>query len=531
MKGKTMTADRRDFLKKTALLTLGAALPNVLDSASAKYAGTKPLPDVSWRKLPRWRGFNLLEKFNGRNTRFLEDDFRMISDLGFNFVRLPMDYRMWITDGDWRKFDEKTLREIDEAIAWGEKYGIHTMVNFHRAPGYTVAKPQEEKLVWESEEALDVCALHWRTFAKRYAGIPEKNLSFNLFNEPSNVELAPFMKVHRTLCDAIRAEDPKRLIICDGLSWGTKPTMELAELQVAQATRGYMPMEISHYRASWVGEYLRDMKDPPQWPSVLATGGTIFYPGKAGIREEQKSPTIFRLAPQCGTGLFRIRIRQVSSFARFVAEAVNADGKVTSTLFDREYRPGPGTGDWTEVIHKPEWNCFQNIYHKDETFSVPAGTAAVQLRVTSGDWLSIEEAGFRCDAVPQETVQKISSDWNSPAMEMAFCIQNGRGFWDGLEKRDAKWHWKNYVEPWKQWERFGGVMVGEFGAYNQTPHETVLAWLRDLMSNWKKAGWGWAMWNFRGSLGVMESGRSDVQYVNWHGLKMDRKMMDLLQEF
>ena len=118
------------------------------------------LPDVSWRKLPRWRGFNLLEKFNGRNQRFVEDDFRMISDLGFNFVRLPMDYRMWITDGDWRKFDEKTLREIDEAIEWGQKYGIHTMVNFHRAPGYTVAKPQEEKLVWESEEALDVCALH-----------------------------------------------------------------------------------------------------------------------------------------------------------------------------------------------------------------------------------------------------------------------------------------------------------------------------------------------------------------------------------
>ena len=67
MKGKTMTADRRDFLKKTALLTLGAALPNVLESASAKSTEKNVLPDVSWRKLPRWRGFNLLEKFNGRN--------------------------------------------------------------------------------------------------------------------------------------------------------------------------------------------------------------------------------------------------------------------------------------------------------------------------------------------------------------------------------------------------------------------------------------------------------------------------------
>ena len=47
------------------------------------------------QKLPRWRGFNLLEKFYLRDGRhpFLEEDFRFISKLGFNFVRLPMDYR------------------------------------------------------------------------------------------------------------------------------------------------------------------------------------------------------------------------------------------------------------------------------------------------------------------------------------------------------------------------------------------------------------------------------------------------------
>ena len=47
-------------------------------------------------KLPRWRGFNLLEKFmlSGGRKPFLEEDFRLISKLGFNFVRLPMDYRL-----------------------------------------------------------------------------------------------------------------------------------------------------------------------------------------------------------------------------------------------------------------------------------------------------------------------------------------------------------------------------------------------------------------------------------------------------
>jgi aryl-phospho-beta-D-glucosidase BglC (GH1 family) len=55
---------------------------------------------------PRWYGFNLLEYFSTdpdwmkyfpykNDGMFLEDDFRWIRDWGFNFVRLPMDYRFW----------------------------------------------------------------------------------------------------------------------------------------------------------------------------------------------------------------------------------------------------------------------------------------------------------------------------------------------------------------------------------------------------------------------------------------------------
>ncbi len=62
-------------------------------------------PEPTARELPRWRGFNLLEMFyKGSSTGpFKEDDFRLISELGFNFVRLPMDYRVWIVGGDCLK--------------------------------------------------------------------------------------------------------------------------------------------------------------------------------------------------------------------------------------------------------------------------------------------------------------------------------------------------------------------------------------------------------------------------------------------
>ena len=89
-------------------------------------------------------------------------------------------------------------------------------------------------------------------FAKRYRGIPNEQLSFNLLNEPSGVSAAAYVNVAGKIVTAIRAQDPQRLIISDGLEWGRDPIPELAPLRIAQATRGYTPMDITHYKATWV---------------------------------------------------------------------------------------------------------------------------------------------------------------------------------------------------------------------------------------------------------------------------------------
>jgi endoglucanase len=42
---------------------------------------------------------------------------------------------------------------------------------------------------------------------------------------------------------------------------------------------------------------------------------------------------------------------------------------------------------------------------------------------------------------------------------------------------------------------------------------------------------GWALWNFRGSFGILDSDRKDVQYEDFHGHKLDRQMLTLLQKY
>jgi aryl-phospho-beta-D-glucosidase BglC (GH1 family) len=51
---------------------------------------------ISQRVLPRWCGFNLLEMFTTRSDgNFQEDDFRWMSEWGFNFARIPACYTLW----------------------------------------------------------------------------------------------------------------------------------------------------------------------------------------------------------------------------------------------------------------------------------------------------------------------------------------------------------------------------------------------------------------------------------------------------
>jgi endoglucanase len=42
---------------------------------------------------------------------------------------------------------------------------------------------------------------------------------------------------------------------------------------------------------------------------------------------------------------------------------------------------------------------------------------------------------------------------------------------------------------------------------------------------------GYALWNLRGPFGVLDSDRADVDDEDWHGHKLDRRLLELMQAF
>lgn len=107
--------------------------------------------------------------------------------------------------------------------------------------------------------------------------------------------------------------------------------------------------------------------------------------------------------------------------------------------------------------------------------------------------------------------------------------------WPMVDRNGNLWDrqtlWRELIAKWQPLAVRGApIHVGEWGCHNRTPHVVCLSWMKDVLSLWKAAGWGWCMWNLRGGFGVLDSGRADVEYENFRGRMLDRKMLELLME-
>lgn len=261
--------DRRRFLSQGATAALaGLALPRALGAVGAPPATN-----------PRWYGFNLLEFFSGRGPQpFREQDFEIMAEWGFSFARIPMSYWNWSRPAldQWLRIDEAAFAHIDRLLDYGRSYRIHINLNLHRIPGYCVNNTEAEPLQLFTgpeegqRQALAAAAHHWTYIASRYKGVPSTQLSFDLINEPpSSVSREKYLAVIRQLTAAVRAIDPGRRIVVDGFEYGNIPIQALAgDPEIFQSTHGYVPMQLTHYKASWVGDNSRWPE--PTWPLQLS---------------------------------------------------------------------------------------------------------------------------------------------------------------------------------------------------------------------------------------------------------------------
>jgi len=138
-------------------------------------------------------------------------------------------------------------------------------------------------------------------------------------------------------------------------------------------------------------------------------------------------------------------------------------------------------------------------------------------------------------------------DWIQSARGYApMCVTHHGAWWAGYPAGRPEWPttpenspvaWDRdsldaLFAPWSEIaDRGVTVHCGEMGVGRQTPHEVALRWLEDLLRVLGARGIGWALWNFQGSFGILDSGRQDAAYEDWRGHALDRAMLDLLRRY
>ncbi len=167
-----------------------------------------------------------------RDRYIAKDDIDFIRDAGFNTVRVPLHWRLFVDPGEdgADRFDGPGWMLLDRLIAWCHQTGLHVIIDLHAAPGGQTGVNHDDgpgfPLTFYVPHDRRLTVALWRALAARYHDEPAV-LGYDLMNEPIspysdeaflNPRLEPF---YRQIVDAIRSVDVKHPVILAGAQWST----------------------------------------------------------------------------------------------------------------------------------------------------------------------------------------------------------------------------------------------------------------------------------------------------------------------
>jgi len=211
------------------------------------------LPDAQWNQLPPWNGVTVpnMHQYDWnayeQPQKFFREDLENIAALGFNFVRVPLDTRLYYDWNDPTTVHLERLVNLDELICWCAELGVHVCIDVHFSFGFTTDGDNSNDTLWENPEEQELFLSFWDMLAERYRDIPNRLLSFNLLNEPNwGIDEEQYADLMRRAMARIRAHTPERLMFVDMLNTATEPVYSLAADQVAQSFHFYEPSALTH---------------------------------------------------------------------------------------------------------------------------------------------------------------------------------------------------------------------------------------------------------------------------------------------
>jgi endoglucanase len=202
-----------------------------------------------------------------RDSFFSEKDVKLIKDLGFDHLRLPIDEeQMWEANG---KRHDDAFALMTNCLDWCAKYKLKAIVDLHilRSHYFNAIKqplfndPNEQEKFYR----------FWTDLSSVLQKYPVSDVAYEILNEPVAGDPEKWNKLADQAIKRIRELEPERMIVLGSNLWQSAETFN--ELKVPNdkhiilSYHFYQPFFLTHYHAAWTN--LKDYNGPVHYPGVL----------------------------------------------------------------------------------------------------------------------------------------------------------------------------------------------------------------------------------------------------------------------
>lgn len=171
-----------------------------------------------------------------RDRYIAEDDIKLMAEMGYNSVRIPINARLFIEECPDIRWVDEGFELLDRCIDWCEKYGLYAFIDLHGAPGGQTGANIDDCIddmprLFLDQHCFDKGIALWRKLAQRYKDRWIVG-GYDILNEPIRPvrhegdkdvsHLLPRLKeFYEAAIKAIRESDGRHLITLEGHYWAT----------------------------------------------------------------------------------------------------------------------------------------------------------------------------------------------------------------------------------------------------------------------------------------------------------------------